>query len=334
MSHVRPRAWCALVAAYLCVAGSAWGFGPLYLRTGRALSIAAPVATEPRDDVSTFVGAGKRAVLAEFRSNPVAERVDAASAAAILYLVTGPLGMENCAVVTAEVSRRSPLDERTVVGSGSLTTSILPRRQTVEPIVVTVPVTGPLALPKDQIALSIGIENRCREGRNVALRYDALGWVSAVRIDGGSQQPPATTTTTTTTTTVTTTPAPLPTTTTTTLPYPFGCLFQPLEGYEAVFCRLDTLGEVLVEEGPSSVGGVAAYGRLRRRLEQTRDRVSLALSGKRVPRNLRRAGQQLGVFGRLVRRGGRQGLIDPDLGEELSGLTAAAAAQSGTLPRR
>ncbi len=87
--------------------------------------------------VGAAIGAGKRAVLAEFRSRPVAAPVEAATATAILYLVTGQAGMENCAVVTAELARRSPLDERTVVGSGSLPTSILPRRRTVDPIVVT-----------------------------------------------------------------------------------------------------------------------------------------------------------------------------------------------------
>jgi hypothetical protein len=324
MMRVRTLAWCALLVAHLVIPDSARAFGPLYLREGRTLSIAAPVALEPRDDVSASIGAGKRAVLAEFRSSPAAERVDVATATAILYLVTGRAGMENCAVVTAELSRRSPLDERTVVGTGSLATSILPRRETTNPIRVTFPVTSPVALPNDQIALTISVENRCSEARTPSLRYDALGWISALVLEGV----PATTTTTTTTV------APAIPTTTTTLPWPTGCLFQPLAGYEAVYCRLDTLRQVLVEEGPSSFGGAAAYGRLERRLEQAGNRVDVAQSGKRVRRQLRRAPQHLGAFGRLVRRGGRQGLIDPDLGEELSGLAAAAVAQIGTLPRR
>ena len=286
--HTMPRprtiSGFALLAAHLGLAASASAVGPFYLRGGGTLSIAAPVATVPRDDVSAAIGAGRRAVLAEFRSARMTERVEAATATAILYLVTGRLGMENCAVVTAELSRRSPLDERTVVGTGSLPTSILPRRQTDTPIVVTFPLTGPVALPADQIALSIGVENRCSEARTPALRYDALGWVSALRLDGV----PASTTTTTTTPTTSTTgipteppPPTTTTTTTTTLPYPFGCLFQPLEGYEAVFCRLDTLGEVLLEEGPTSFGGTARYDRVLRRLEEARGRVILAQSGKR-----------------------------------------------------
>jgi hypothetical protein len=325
MTPVRVLASCALLAVHLGLAGSAWGIGPFYLRYDHALSLAAPVATVPRDDVGASIGAGRRAVLAEFRSSPVAERVDVATATAVLFLVTGKAGMENCAVVTAEVSRRSPLDERTVVGRGSLATSILPRRQTVDPIVVTFPVTGPVAFPNDQITLTIAIENRCGEARSPSLRYDALGWISALRLEGV----PASTTTTTTTI------APsLPTTTSTTLPWPTGCLFQSLAGYDAVFCRLDTLREVLLEEGASGVGGAAAYGRLERRLEQARGRVVLAQSGKRMPRQIRRAAHQLGVFNRLVRRGGRRGVIDPDLGEELSGLAAAAVAEIGALPRR
>ena len=39
-------------------------------------------------------------------------------------------------------------------------------------------------------------------------------------------------------------------------------------------------------------------------------------------------------MGRLVRRGVRQGLIDSDLGEELTSLVGAATAQIGFLPRR
>lgn len=334
MTQVRRLVWCALLATHLCLGGSAWGVGPLYFRSGRFLSPIAPVSTAPQDDISETIGAGQRAVLAEFSSASMPARVEAEGAGAVLYMVTGRLGMQNCAVVNVELARRSQ-GQRTVVGTGSLATSLLARRDTVGPIVVPITLTGVLALQGDQIALSVEVENRCGEARSVTLRYDALGWLSALRIDGASE-PPTTTTTTTpaTTTTMVSTTVVVPSTTTTTLPYPFGCLFQPLEGYEAVFCRLDTLDEVLVEEGPSSFGGGARYGRVQRRLDQARGRVSLALSGKRRPRQLRRAIQELEIMGRLVRRGVRQGLIDSDLGEELTALVGAATAQIGYLPRR
>lgn len=334
MTQMRRLAWCTLLATHLCLGGVAWGLGPLYLRSGGFLSTVAPVSTAPRDDVSASIGAGGRTVLAEFRSEPVPARVEAQGAGAVLYLTTGRLGMPDCAVVNVEVARRRS-GGRTVVGTGSLVSSLLGRRDTVRPILVPITLTGALALEGDQITLSIEVENQCGEARTVTLRYDALGWVSALRIDGASE-PPTTTTTTTpaATTTIVSSTVVLPSTTTTTLPYPFGCLFQPLEGYEAVFCRLDVLGEVLVEEGPASFGGGVRYERMSRRLEQARGRVSLALSGKRRPRQLRRAMQELETLGRLVRRGVRQGFIDSDLGEELISLIGAATAQIGYLPRR
>src|SRR5262245_66514550 len=113
MTHVRKLSFWALLATHLGLAGSAWSFGPLYLRGGGLLDIAAPVATMPRDDVSASIGAGRREVLAEFQSSPVVERVEAGTATARLYLVTGKAGMEGCAVVIAELSRRSPRGERT-----------------------------------------------------------------------------------------------------------------------------------------------------------------------------------------------------------------------------
>ena len=259
-------------------------------RGGDTLSIAAPVATVSRDDVSAAIGAGSRAVLAEFRSAPVTERVEAATATAILYLVTAA----NWAWRTAPSSRPScPGAPRSTSarwwGPDRCPRPSCHRRRPTSRSSSPFPLTGPVALPADQIALSVGVENRCSEARTLALRYDALGWVSALRLDGvPASETPTTTTTTTpaTTTTPTTSTTGIPTeppttTTTTTLPYPFGCLFQPLEGYEAVFCRLDTLGEVLLEEGPTSFGGAARYDRVQRRLEQARGRVILAQSGKR-----------------------------------------------------
>ena len=41
------------------------------------------------------------------------------------------------------------------------------------------------------------------------------------------------------------------------MPWPEGCLEQPLAGYDAVFCRIDTLAEVLAEEDPVDLGGLA-----------------------------------------------------------------------------
>jgi len=302
---------------------------PLYLRWDHHLVIAAPTSIEPRDDVSVSVGAGQQAVLGEFRSDPVDEEVDATGATATLFLVTGKEGMTECAEITVEIARRNPPDQRTVVGSGSALATILPRRQTVDPIEVAVPLAmdGVVALPGEQIAVTVAVENRCDDLRIPALLYDALGLASVVRFsdDVTTTLPPTTTTSTTTTT------APLPQPTTTTLPWPDGCLSQPLAGFDAVFCRLDTLAETLNEEDAVDVGGQTTYARLQRRLGRAHDLVAVAQTGRRARRHLRQALQQLGAFTRAARRQGKQGNADPDLVEELTGLASAAVSEIGFL---
>jgi len=319
---------CAALLGLMAPPDVAAAISPLYLRDGLTLSIAAPSATEPRDDVSADVGTNQRAVLAEFLSDPVEEELYATTGVASVFLVAGRLGMEDCAIVTVEVVRRTPPSERTTVGTGSLLTSILPRRDTVDPIEIRFPLTGVLALPGERLGVAIAVENRCDGLRSPKLLYDALGLASAVRFT--DDPPPPTTTTTTTTTTITTT-FPPPPTTTTTLPWPAGCLSQPLEGYDAVFCRLDTLAQVIADEDASTLGGTAAYARLRRRLGRARDLLVLAHSGRRARRSLRRASFHIGAFDRVVKRGGRRGVVDPDLGEELGGLVRGVQTEIGFL---
>jgi len=301
---------------------------PLYLRADLRLAIAAPLATDPRDDVSATVGAGQRAVLGEFRSDPAEEELDATSATATLFLVTGKEGMPECAQVIVELARRNPPDQRTVVGTGSVSASILPRRETVDPIEVPITLTDIVAAPGEQVAVSIAVENRCDALRIPALLYDALGMASVVRFDDdvATTLPPTTTTTSTSTT-----QPPPPPTTTTTPPWPAGCLYQPLAGYEAVFCRLDTLRDTLADEDAVDLGGPTTYARLQRRLARAHDLVVAAQAGRRERRRLRRALQQLGAFGRLVRRKGTKGSVDPDLSEELTGLVSATVSEIGFL---
>src|SRR5262249_47180634 len=101
---------------------------PLYLRGDHQLVLPAPTTTTrppPRDGVAASVGAGQQAVLGEFRTDLVDEELHATSATATLFLVTGKEGMTECAKVIVEIARRNPPDQRTVVGSGSVVTSIL-----------------------------------------------------------------------------------------------------------------------------------------------------------------------------------------------------------------
>src|SRR5262245_59893682 len=97
----------------------------------------------------------------------------------------GPsLATSLCAKVIVEIARRNPPDQPTVVGSGSVVTSILPppghggshrgshrdrpgRRD---------------RRPGEQVAVAIAVENRCDDLRVPALLYDALGLASVVRL--------------------------------------------------------------------------------------------------------------------------------------------------------
>lgn len=306
---------------------------PFYLRAERALDIAAPLTTAVRDDVGAFVGDGERVVLAEFLAPPSAYELTASHAIARLYLITGRLGMEACAIVTVELARRTPAAERIPTGSRALATSLGPRRGGIEPIVIDVPITGVVARPGERISLAIAIENACGAARNPKLLYDALGVESAIElVDLAPPLPP-----TTTTTSVTTLPAPITTTTTTsstTLPWPAGCLAQPLRDWDAVRCRLDLVETVLAEEDPAALGGPFLTARLQRRLARARDQVALARSGVQPRRHLRRALEHLAVVGRLVRRSSRRGAFEADLGDELSGLLGGAMAEIGALARR
>src|SRR5262245_56667582 len=320
---------CAVLLGHLVPSRAAAELSPLYLRADLTLSIAAPTATEPRDDVAADVPANTRSVLAEFLSEPAIGEFTAESIDAVVFLVSGRLGMPDCAVVTVEVARRSPPDERTVVGSGTVLTSILPRRDTVDPIEISFPLTGPLALAGERIAVSIAVENRCDELRSPKLLYDALGLASAIAFVNGvgpsTTSTTSTTTTTTSTTSTTTTTTTTTTATTTTLPWPAGCLFQPLTGYAQIWCNLDTLAQVLLDETSDVYGGQITLVRLQRRLGRARDMVTKAQQGNRPRRHLRLARQQLVAFNRIVQRKQRRGRIEPDVGDDLVDLVGGAA---------
>ncbi len=317
----------ALLLAIPAVPGMASALPqPLYLRAGSLLSPVAPSETEPQDDVRASIRAGQRMVLegGEFTSVALGEEHVAGGAVARLFLVTGQAGMEGCAVVDAELLRLQPPAGRTVVASGQVATSILPRRESVQPIEVPLTATGVLAAAGERLALVIAVTNRCDDLRSPRLLYDGLTEQSAVRF---TDAPPATSTTTTTTTTVPGTPG----TTTTTLPAPVSCLAQPLTGYQAVFCRVDTIVAILGARDPGDVGGLTTRGRLLARLARSRARLERAQTGRRVRLHLAAARRNVRAFDRLVRRGGRRAVIEPDLVGELTSLGAELLAQIGQL---
>lgn len=316
----------AVVLGLLAAARAAGGVPPaaLYLREGLALLTAAPTATLPRDDVEAWIGAGQRIVLAEFLSEPAAEVLTAEAATVALFLATGRTGMDGCADVLVEVARRGPGDERVVRGAALVSGSILPRRDTVEPIAIPLVLEQPLALPGDRIAVAVGVENRCDDARGPVLLYDALGFASAVHF--AVPPPTSTTTTSSTSTTSTSVSAPPAATTTTITPSaPPDCTFFPLAGWEAAWCRLDALAAVLADEPPDVLGGAVTVERLRRRLARTRGLVQAAEAGARPRRHVRRARTQLAAMARMLRAGQRRGRVEADVAAEVADLAAGAA---------
>jgi hypothetical protein len=135
--------------------------------------------------------------------------------------------------------------------------------------------------------------------------------------------PPSTSTSTTTTTTT----AP-PTTTTTTLPPE--CIDQPLVGYDAVDCRLDTIDEVLAGETVDTLGGKRLAKRIANAVTKARTAMTTARTGRKVVPNLRRANKQLRVFQKSVTSAQKKGL-PADVGASLMSLATGATSEIGVL---
>lgn len=136
----------------------------------------------------------------------------------------------------------------------------------------------------------------------------------------------ASTTSTSLSTTTTTTPA--STTTTTTLPV--ACVDQPLVGYDAVDCRLNTIGEVLAGETIDTLGGKRLAKRIANAVAKARTAMTTARTGRKVVPNLRKANKQLRVFTRSVAGAQRKGL-PAEVGATLTSLATGATSEIGVL---
>ncbi|HEV7732706.1 MAG TPA: hypothetical protein VGR62_11115 [Candidatus Binatia bacterium] len=144
----------------------------------------------------------------------------------------------------------------------------------------------------------------------------------------------ASTTTTVVSTTVPTTStssttAPPPTSTTTTT-LPVACVDQPLLGYDAVSCRLDTIGTVLVGQPVEALGGKKLATRLGKTMAHARTALDMARGGRKVTPNLRRANKQLRLFGKGVTSALKKGMA-PELGAQLTSLAAGATTEIDVL---
>ncbi len=310
---IRALSLTALLCAF-CVPSHAIE-APRFLRSPRALSSDAPTVANPRDDVSTRLSVGSSALLADFVSTPQAAAASATTASAALFLVTAKNGIENCVDVTVDLYRLTGSDQRIPVASSSITTSILPRKQATAPVVVSLTVQGTLADVGERLGMSIVARNRCSSARNLTLLYDSAGAASSLAFGDTPPPPPPGTPTTTTTTT------------TTTVPPPASCLDEPMSGFAALACRLDTLEAALRTRPASAVGGNRVLRRQLVRLAKTRALLQAASTGDRSGVRLRRAQRKIDAFAFNVTLGMRRGRVTGDLGALLESLSAQAIAE-------
>ena len=143
------------------------------------------------------------------------------------------------------------------------------------------------------------------------------------------------TTTSTTETTTTTTGAPTTSTSTTTTPASTSttttvsgdCTDQPLEGLDAVDCRIDVLSTAIGDESPTEFGGPRKTRALIQRLDNARGLVNAARQGTKVRSKLRLAIRQLRTLNRALQKTINNGKTPPDVGAFLSARVSEALAQ-------
>ncbi len=137
-------------------------------------------------------------------------------------------------------------------------------------------------------------------------------------------------TSTTTTTAVTSTTTTTAATTSTTTTLPTACVDEPLVGYDAVDCRLDTIDAVLAGETVDTLGGRRLAKRIANAVTKTRTAMTTARTGRKVVPNLRRANKLLRVFQKSVTSAQKKGL-PADVGASLMSLASGATSEIGVL---
>src|SRR5262245_6626132 len=148
-----------------------------------------------------------------------------------------------------------------------------------------------------------------------------------------------TTTTSTTETSTTTTAAPTTSTSTSTTPASSSttttlsgdCTEQPLEGLDAVDCRIDVLSTAIGDESPTEFGGPRKTHAQIQRLDKARDLVNAARQGTKVRTKLRLAIRQLRTMNRALQKTINNGKTPPDVGALLSARVSEALAELETL---
>jgi hypothetical protein len=119
-----------------------------------------------------------------------------------------------------------------------------------------------------------------------------------------------------TTTSTSSTTTPVSTTTTTT--EAGDCTQQPLEGFDAVDCRIDILSTAIGAESPEEFGGARKAHSLITRIDNARAFLDSARQGTKVRSKLRRATRQLRTLNRALQKTIKNGKTPPQVGQFLS----------------
>jgi hypothetical protein len=307
---VTRGSWAHVAAIVLSLAPAAGAEDlRLYLVKPFALDETAPNRPVPRDNVAMSVRSGGSETFAEFTSSPLGGAFEAGTGEVTVFLATGQQGMVGCAEVGVTVTRIAPAG-RSVIGSGALATSILPRRDAGGPTVVPFDTEGALLDAGDQVGLEISVGNACGEGRNVTLLYDSLA--AASRVDFAEALPPGSTTTTT---------SPAGTTTTTsTLPPSAECAELPSGTFAAVDCWFGILTRVVGDASREALGGRRYERRFDKRLARIAAPLEKAEAGRRADKRLEAVARRLGALQRHIDRLAAAGHMDAPLGVELAGV--------------
>jgi hypothetical protein len=119
-----------------------------------------------------------------------------------------------------------------------------------------------------------------------------------------------------TTTSTSSTTTPVSTTTTTT--EAGDCTQQPLEGFDAVDCRIDILSTAIGAESPEEFGGPRKAHSLITRIDNARAFLDSARQGTKVRSKLRLATRQLRTLNRALQKTIKNGKTPPQVGQFLS----------------
>jgi hypothetical protein len=106
---------------------------------------------------------------------------------------------------------------------------------------------------------------------------------------------------------------------------------MPLEGFEAVDCRLGTLADTLDSEAPTALGGTRTAKQLKVKVAKARRLVTTARGAKKPAVVLKRADHQLQAFEKVIGKMAAKGKVTADLRDRLLRLSESTSAEIGVL---